>query len=84
LESLALVVTIIFFGLLFLGLLGPALAVLFRKNKIGKYWVIAYLVLLGGLTVLAFQGSPALGAIPLLGLAITGAIAFWPKKQALK
>jgi hypothetical protein len=53
--------------------------VLFRKNKIGKYWVIAYLVLLGGLTVLAFQGSPALGAIPLVGLAITAAIAFWPK-----
>jgi hypothetical protein len=79
LESLALVVTIIFFGLLFLGLVGPVLAVLFRKNKIGKYWVIAYLVLLGGLTVLALQGSPALGAIPLVGLAITAAIAFWPK-----
>jgi hypothetical protein len=79
LESLALVVTIIFFGLLLLGLVGPVLAVLFRKNKIGKNWVIAYLVLLGGLTVLAFQGSPALGAIPLVGLAITAAVAFWPK-----
>ena len=78
-ESLALLVTIIFFGLLLLGLVGPVLGVLFRKNKIGKYWVIAYLVLLGGLTVLAFQGSPALGAIPLVGLAITAAIAFWPK-----
>ena len=78
-ESLALLVTIIFSGLLLLGLVGPVLAVLFRKNKIGKYWVIAYLVLLGGLTVLAFQGSPALGAIPLVGLAITAAIAFWPK-----
>ena len=78
-ESLALLVTIIFFGLLLLGLVGPVLAVLFRKNKIGKYWVIAYLVLLGGLTVLAFQGSPALGAIPLVGLAITAAVAFWPK-----
>lgn len=78
-ESLALVVTIIFFGLLLLGLVGPVLAVLFRKNKIGKNWVIAYLVLLGGLTVLAFQGSPALGAIPLVGLAITAAVAFWPK-----
>jgi hypothetical protein len=79
LESLALLVTIIFFGLIFLGLVGPVLSILFRKNKIGKYWVIAYLVLLGGLTVLAFQGSPALGAIPLVGLAITAAIAFWPK-----
>jgi hypothetical protein len=79
LESLALVVTIIFFGLIFLGLVGPVLSILFRKNKIGKYWVISYLVLLGGLTLLAWAGSPALGAIPLFALAITGAIAFWPK-----
>jgi hypothetical protein len=79
LESLALVVTIIFFGLLFLGLVGPVLSILFRKNKIGKYWVVSYLVLLGGLTLLAWAGSPALGAIPLFALAITGAIAFWPK-----
>ena len=78
-ESLALVVTIIFFGLIFLGLVGPVLSILFRKNKIGKYWVISYLVLLGGLTLLAWAGSPALGAIPLFALAITGAIAFWPK-----
>ncbi len=78
-ESLALVVTIIFFGLIFLGLVGPVLSILFRKNKIGKYWVISYLVLLAGLTLLAWAGSPALGAIPLFALAITGAIAFWPK-----
>ncbi len=78
-ESLALVVTIILFGLLFLGLVGPVLSILFRKNKIGKYWVVSYLVLLGGLTLLAWAGSPALGAIPLFALAITGAIAFWPK-----
>jgi hypothetical protein len=81
LESLALVVTIIFFGLVFLGLVGPVLSILFRKNKIGKYWVISYLVLLGGLTLLAWAGSPALGAIPLFALAITGAIAFWPKSN---
>ena len=78
-ESLALVVTIIFFGLIFLGLVGPVLSILFRKNKIGKYWVISYLVLLAGLTLLAWAGSPALGAIPLFALAITGAISFWPK-----
>ena len=78
-ESLVLLVTIIFFGLIFLGLVGPVLSILFRKNKIGKYWVISYLVLLGGLTLLAWAGSPALGAIPLFALAITGAIAFWPK-----
>jgi hypothetical protein len=79
LESLALVVTIIFFGLFAIGLAGPMLAILFRRNQIGKYWVVSFLVLLGALTMLAWQGSPALGAIPLFALAITGAIAFWPK-----
>jgi hypothetical protein len=79
LESLAIFFSIVFIGLVLLGLLGPVLAVLFRKNKIGKYWVVSYLVLLGGLTVLALLGSPALGAFPLLGLAITAAMAFWPK-----
>jgi hypothetical protein len=79
LESLAIFFSIVFIGLLFLGLLGPVLAVLFRKNKIGKYWVLSYLVVLGGLTVLALLGSAALGAIPLLGLAITAAMAFWPR-----
>ncbi len=78
-ESLALVVTIIFFGLIFVGLVGPVLSVLFRKNKIGKYWIVAYLVLLAALTLLAWSGSPALGAIPFIALAVTGAIAFWPK-----
>ncbi len=78
-ESLAIFFSIVFIGLLFLGLLGPVLAVLFRKNKIGKYWVLSYLVVLGGLTVLALLGSAALGAIPLLGLAITAAMAFWPR-----
>ncbi len=78
-ESLALVVTIIFLGLIAIGLVGPLLAILFRRNKIGKYWVVGFLVLLGGLTLLAWAGSPALGAIPLFALAITGAIAFWPK-----
>lgn len=80
-ESLALVVTIIFFGLIFIGLVGPILSVLFRKNKIGKYWIISYLVLLGALTLLAWSGSPALGAIPLLALAITALVAWWPKKS---
>lgn len=80
-ESLALVVTIIFFGLIGIGLIGPLLAILFRKKKIGKYWVIGFLGLLAGLTVLAWQGSPVLGSIPLFALLVTGAIAFWPKSK---
>lgn len=80
-ESLALAVTIILFGLLFISLVGPVLAVAFRKKKISKYWVIGFLVLLGALTILAWQGSAILGAIPLVALALTATIAFWPKSN---
>ncbi len=78
-ESLALTVTIILLGLLLIGLVGPLLAILFRKNKIGKYWVIVYLVLLAILTVLAWQGSERLAAITLISGIATAGIAFWPK-----
>jgi hypothetical protein len=54
---------------------------LFRKNKIGKYWVIGFLGLLAGLIALAWQASPVLGSIPLIGLAITAAIGFWPSRK---
>lgn len=78
-ESLAVTVTIILFGLLLIGLVGPLLAILFRKKKIGKYWVIVYLVLLAILTVLAWQGSERLAAITLISGIATAGIAFWPK-----
>ena len=78
-ETLAIAVTIIVFGLLFIGLVGPLLAILFRKNKIGKYWVVAYLVLLAILTILAWQGSERLAAITLISALATAGIAFWPK-----
>jgi ABC-type Fe3+-siderophore transport system permease subunit len=78
-ETLAIAVTIIVFGLLFIGLVGPLLAILFRRNKINKYWVISYLVLLALLTVLAWQGSERLAAISLVSAMATTGIAFWPK-----
>jgi hypothetical protein len=79
LETLAIAVTIIVFGLLFIGLVGPLLAILFRRKKISKYWVIGYLVLLALLTVLAWQGSERLAAITLVSAIATASIAFWPK-----
>jgi hypothetical protein len=79
LETLAIAVTIIVFGLLFIGLVGPLLAILFRRNKINKNWVIGYLVLSALLTVLAWQGSERLAAISLVSAMATAGIAFWPK-----
>jgi uncharacterized membrane protein len=79
LETLAIAVTIIVFGLLFIGLVGPLLAIFFRRKKISKYWVIGYLVLLALLTVLAWQGSERLAAITLVSVIATASIAFWPK-----
>jgi uncharacterized membrane protein YhaH (DUF805 family) len=81
LESLALAVTIILFGLILIGLVGPGLAILFRRNKIGKFWVIAFLVLLAILTILAWQGSERLAAITLISGIATAGIAFWPKSN---
>jgi len=81
LETLAIAVTIIVFGLLFIGLVGPLLAILFRRNKINKYWVIGYLVLLAVLTVLAWQGSERLAAISLVSAMATAGIAIWPKSN---
>ena len=78
-ETLAIAFTIIVFGLLFIGLVGPLLAILFRRKKISKYWVIGYLVLLALLTVLAWQGSERLAAITLVSAIATASIAFWPK-----
>jgi hypothetical protein len=78
-ETLAIAVTIIVFGLLFIGLVGPLLALLFRRNKIKKYWVIGYLVLLALLTALAWQGSERLAAITLVSAMVTAGLAFWPK-----
>lgn len=80
-ESLALAVTIILFGLLFISLVGPVIAIAFRKKKLHRYWVIGFLVLLGALTILAWQGSAILGSIPLVALALTAAISFWPNKN---
>jgi hypothetical protein len=78
-ETLAIAVTIIVFGLLFIGLVGPLLAFLFRRNKVKKYWVIGYLVLLALLTVLVWQGSERLAAITLVSAMVTAGLAFWPK-----
>ena len=80
-ETLAIAVTIIVFGLLFIGLVGPLLAILFRRNKIHKYWVVGYLVLLAVLTVLAWQGSDRLAAISLIAALVTAGIAFWPRRK---
>jgi hypothetical protein len=80
-EDLAIVVSIIFFGLILIGAIGVLLAILFRKNKVNRYWILGYLALLTILSLIASQGSPILGAIPLGWALVSALIAFWPSSK---
>jgi hypothetical protein len=81
-EDLALVVSVIFFGLVILGAGSVVLAVLARKNKISKYWPLAAAIALSILSLIAWQGSDRLGMIPLGWALLTAAITYWPPSKS--
>jgi hypothetical protein len=81
-EDLALVVSVIFFGLILLGAGSVVLAVLARKNKISKYWPLAAAIALSILSLIAWQGSDRLGMIPLGWALLTAAITYWPPSKS--
>ncbi len=80
-EDLALLVTGILLGLIVIGAVSVALAVLARKNKISKYWPLGASVALSLLAVIAWQGSDRLGMIPLGWAVITAVITLWPPSR---
>lgn len=77
-ESLALLVTGILFGLIFIGAGSVVLAVLARKNKISRYWPLGAAIALSVLALVAWQGSDRLGMIPLAWAILTAVITLWP------
>jgi len=81
-EDLALVVSVIFFGIVILGAGSVVLAVLARKNKISKYWPLAAAIALSILSLIAWQGSDRLGMIPLGWALLTAAITYWPPSKS--
>jgi hypothetical protein len=80
-EDLALLVTGILLGLIVIGAVSVALAVLARKNKISKYWPLGASVALCLLAIVAWQGSDRLGMIPLGWALLTAVITLWPPSR---
>ncbi len=80
-EDLALLVTGILFGLVFIGAASVVLAILARKNKISRYWPLGAAVALSALAIVAWQGSDRLGMIPLAWAILTAVITLWPESK---
>ena len=80
-EDLALLVTGILFGLIFIGAASIVLAVLARKNKISRYWPLGTSIALSVLAIVAWQGSDRLGMIPLAWAILTAVITLWPASK---
>jgi asparagine N-glycosylation enzyme membrane subunit Stt3 len=78
LEDLALIVTGIVFGVIFIGAVSVLLAVLARRNKISRYWPLGASVALSLLAVIAWQGSDRLGMITIGWALLTAVITLWP------
>ena len=79
-ESLALLVTVIYLGILALSLLTVTLAVIWRvKQKFQKSAIVA-LVLLSFIAIWATSVSLPLGAVPLIGVAVSALLLFISRK----
>ncbi|NBU23440.1 MAG: hypothetical protein EBS38_05970 [Actinobacteria bacterium] len=80
-ESLAVLVSIIFLGMIVVSLLTVLFAVLTRIGKT-KFWVaMVFNVITGLLAAWGISVSWALGIIPFVGLVISSIILTWPKKR---
>lgn len=80
-EGLALLVTGILLGLIFIGAASVVLAVLARKNKISRYWPLGAAIALSILAIVAWQGSDRLGMIPLAWAILAAVITLWPASK---
>lgn len=80
-EDLALIVSIIFIGLIIFSLVTILIAVLTRKGKT-KFWVAMIFNIITGLFA-AWGISVAwlLGLIPFMGLVVSSIILTWPKRK---
>ena len=80
-ESLALVVSVIFVGLIVFSLVTILIAVLTRRGKT-KFWLaMLFNVITGLFAAWGISVSWALGVIPFLGLVISSIILTWPKRK---
>ena len=80
-ESLAAIVSGIYFTLIGLGVAAVVVAVLYRNSKLRPWPFFAVVGLNAAATVFAISASWALAMPPLIGMAIAALLAFWPKKK---
>lgn len=80
-ESLALLVSVIYLSILVLSLLSVILAVIWRiKQRLQKTAIIA-LVLLSFVAIWATSVSLPLGAVPLIGVGASALLLFIPRRS---
>ena len=80
-ESLAIVVMVIFIGLIVISLVTILIAVLARRRKV-KFWVaMVFNVFTGLLAAWGISVAWLLGLIPFLGLVISSIILTWPRRK---
>lgn len=80
-EDLALIVSIIFIGLILFSLATVLIAIFTRKGKV-KFWVAMIFNIITGLfAAWGISVAWVLGLIPFLGLVISSIILTWPKRK---
>lgn len=80
-ESLALVVSLIFFGLIVFSFLTVLIAVLARRGKV-RFWVaMAFNIITGLLAAWGISTAWALGVIPFIALVTSSIILTWPRRK---
>ena len=80
-ESLAIIVMVIFIGLIVISLVTILIAVLARRRKV-KFWVaMVFNVFTGLLAAWGISVAWLLGLIPFLGLVISSIILTWPRRK---
>lgn len=80
-EDLALIVSVIFIGLIIFSLVTILIAVLTRKGKT-KFWVAMIFNIITGLfAAWGISVAWVLGLIPFMGLVVSSIILTWPKRK---
>lgn len=80
-ESLAIIVLVIFIGLIVFSLVTILIAIQTRRRKL-KFWVaMIFNVITGLLAAWGISVAWLLGLIPFLGLVISSIILTWPRRK---
>jgi len=80
-ESLAVIVSMIFIGLIVFSLVTVFVAIQTRRKKLPFWVAMVFNIITGLLAAWGISVAWALGLIPMLGLVISSIILTWPAKR---